>query len=187
MFIIYGWGDHPETIGQGTFFCPACQGETAYQHRQMRTWAKIFFIPIIPLAAGQHYVECGNCRGTFVEAILESPGFGNAPQTYRTGERVLGKRGEFWYPGTVIVKSGKKYKIDFDDDKQDLLGKSDLMYMDLREGDPIYVRSRAGAEYLLGNITAFKDDKLQVQFPDGTQASTSLENVRVIWNDDGSS
>jgi hypothetical protein len=70
MFIIWGWGGRPETIGQGNFFCPACQCESHYDHKQMRTWLNIFFIPVIPLAPGQRYVECRQCLGAFIEDVL---------------------------------------------------------------------------------------------------------------------
>src|SRR5262245_2557271 len=127
MFIIWGWKGRPESIGNGNFFCPACQEETSYDHQQIRTWGTLFFIPVIPMAAGQRYVQCRQCQGTFVEAILNlsdrPSSFLSAPG-FQPGDRVLGKRDSYWYPGTMRVPAGKKLKIQFDDGNQMILSKS---------------------------------------------------------------
>ena len=183
MFIIWGWTGKPETLAQGRFFCPACQSETEYDHQQMRTFFTIFFIPLIPLAAGQRYVECRQCKGTFVEAILDMPAIA-ADASSQPGERILGKRGEYWYPGTYRNKANKKIMVDFDDGKQVLLSKSQVIPLDLRDGDPVYVRRQEGAEYQFGNIVALGEANVQVRFEDGRCEWTKMANIRVIWEEE---
>jgi hypothetical protein len=184
MFIIYGWKTMPEPIGEGQFFCPSCQRTCGYNHQQTRTWATVFFIPIFPMGTGERVVQCKLCALSFVEDVLNLSALIADASTFHQGERVLGKRGEYWYPGTIRSKAGKKFKVDFDDGKQDLLGKSLLTALDLRVGDPMFVRIANLPEYQFGSITAMEGEKLQVRFEDGRQDSTTLANVRVIWEEE---
>lgn len=181
MFVIWGWGGVAESIGRGTFHCPACRCASPYHHQQMRTWFKIFFIPVIPMAPGQRFVECGNCKGTFVEAVLEKVQDANAP-SLKVGDYVLGKRGEYWYPGTITAKQFKRYSVQFADGKQTSVSRLEAVPLEaLNEGDPVFARSTPEGEFRLGTISDFSDDQILVQFEDGSQEWTALENFRVIW------
>ncbi len=188
MFIIWGWTQRPESVGQGNFYCPGCQKETWYDHRQMRTWGTLFFIPLIPMATGQRFVQCRQCQGTFVEAILNMPalvGISSEDSSgVQPGERILGKREQYWYPGTVRGKAGKKIKVHFDDATQMVLSKSKVIPLDLRVGDPVYVRCPGGPDFLSGTIIAISEHDLEARLDNGRQQLAKLADVRVIWEDD---
>lgn len=186
MFIIWGWRGIPETIGQGQFYCPTCRRNSAYEHQQMRTYVTIFFIPVIPLAAGDRVVQCKQCQLSFrEEVLLLSRPQEEAAASVSAGERVLGKRGEYWYPGTVRGFAGKKLKIDFDDGKFDVVAKSHATALDLRDGDPVFVRVDGASDYHFGAIISLDGDRLQVRLEDGRHEWTKLANIRVIWEEDG--
>lgn len=179
MFVIWGWGGVAETIARGTFHCPACQRTAEYLHRQMRTYFKLFFIPVIPMAAGERFVECGTCKGTFVEAVLEMQ---PANTSLNVGDYVLGKRGEYWYPGTITAKPFKRYSVQFEDGKQASLSKQEVVPLDqLEVGHPVFARPATGGDFRQGTITEFSDDQIQVQFPDGSRDWVGLPNFRVMW------
>jgi len=69
-FIIWGWRGVPSQLDVGEFFCPQCNCECEYRLMQSRTFFTIFFIPLIPLGRGERYVECTQCRQTYLEARL---------------------------------------------------------------------------------------------------------------------
>jgi hypothetical protein len=213
MFVIWGWGSWPETLSQGNFFCPGCQRETPYDHRQMRTWGTIFFIPLIPMAAGQRFVQCRQCQGTFIEDVLNMFGpvangdsTGNAANreiatktmgpthaitgtsdadrhNAESGERVLGQRGRYRYPGTVLARAGKKVEVAFDDGECDLVSTRHVSPLQLRQGDPVFARRDGNFEYEPGNITALNDNQLEIRFADGRQEWAKWADIRVMWQE----
>jgi hypothetical protein len=70
--IIYGWRGITSTKEQGDFFCPACGGEQRpYKLKSVRRFFTLYFIPVIPLDHLGKYVECGGCKNSFDETILE--------------------------------------------------------------------------------------------------------------------
>lgn len=73
MIIIWGWRALTYVLGTGQFFCPRCEGDTAYRHLMLRQWFTIFFIPVIPLKRLGTHIECSRCRSAFTEAVLDEP------------------------------------------------------------------------------------------------------------------
>lgn len=69
FIIIYGTRGMTSVGAQGRFHCPAC-GQSAYQHKKVRRWFTLFFIPLIPLDLAGEYVECGKCFGTYELDVL---------------------------------------------------------------------------------------------------------------------
>lgn len=68
--IIFGWRSVTSTAGKGDFFCPTC-GNTAYELKRVRNFFTLYFIPLIPLNKLGEYVECGQCKNTYNEQILQ--------------------------------------------------------------------------------------------------------------------
>ncbi|MGB1247478.1 MAG: TerB family tellurite resistance protein [Chitinophagales bacterium] len=68
--IIVGTRGVKWTLKEGQFNCPQCEKTTNYRHRSVRRFFTLYFIPIIPLDKLGEYVECRNCKGTFVPNIL---------------------------------------------------------------------------------------------------------------------
>ena len=70
MFIIFGTRGVTYSSGSGTFYCPSCARSNPYQHKRVRRFFTLFFIPIIPLNLLGEYIECQSCRGTFKLQVL---------------------------------------------------------------------------------------------------------------------
>lgn len=70
-FIIFGTRGVTYNHREGRFYCPACSGEKGYKHKRVRRFFTLYFIPLIPLDLLADYIECGRCRGTFKEEILD--------------------------------------------------------------------------------------------------------------------
>ena len=45
--------------------CPRCGQYVVFRPRRARTYLHIFWIPLIPLGAGQPLVECPSCHARF--------------------------------------------------------------------------------------------------------------------------
>ncbi|HEU5099181.1 MAG TPA: zinc-ribbon domain-containing protein [Roseiflexaceae bacterium] len=48
--------------GEGVRQCPRCGQFVVFRPRMARTFIHVFWIPLIPIGAGQPLVECPNCR-----------------------------------------------------------------------------------------------------------------------------
>ena len=70
--IIFGTRGVNSTIKSGDFSCPQCQEIRPYRHRKVTKFFTLYFIPLIPYGSAGEYVECGNCKGTFVTRVLEN-------------------------------------------------------------------------------------------------------------------
>ena len=70
MFVIFGTKGVTTTDESGSFFCPRCHDERAYDAKKVRRFFTLFFIPVIPLDLIGEYVECGQCKGTYETSVL---------------------------------------------------------------------------------------------------------------------
>lgn len=68
--IIVGYRGISKTTGHGTFFCPACQGESRYTQITVRRWLTLYFIPLIPADIMGEYVQCSACGSEFKPEVL---------------------------------------------------------------------------------------------------------------------
>jgi len=62
MFIIFGW-NHPTKKNFGPTLpvqCPRCHNNTFMHLQQIKLWATLFFIPIIPYES-KYYLSCEIC------------------------------------------------------------------------------------------------------------------------------
>jgi uncharacterized tellurite resistance protein B-like protein len=69
--IIFGTRGVTTTPDTGNFFCPQCNGQTAYKLKRVRSFFTLYFIPLIPLNKLGEYVECPRCQGTYDIGILD--------------------------------------------------------------------------------------------------------------------
>jgi len=74
--IIFGTRGVKSTIQSGEFICPQCNQSKPFRHRKVTKFFTLYFIPIIPLGKRGEYVECRECKGTFVPRVLESKSSG---------------------------------------------------------------------------------------------------------------
>lgn len=70
--IIFGTRGVRSTINKGDFHCPQCNQIKPFRHRKVTKFFTLYFIPIIPLGKRGEYVECGECKTTYIPRILEN-------------------------------------------------------------------------------------------------------------------
>lgn len=68
--IIWGSRAKDQTIGQGSFFCPACKNQTGYSHQRVSRYFTLYFIPLFPTSTLGEYVRCGSCRAEMRPEVL---------------------------------------------------------------------------------------------------------------------
>ncbi len=69
--IIFGTRGVKFKIDEGHFMCPQCAAERPYKHKKVRRFFTLYFIPLIPLDSLGDFVECQQCKGTFVSRVLD--------------------------------------------------------------------------------------------------------------------
>jgi hypothetical protein len=61
------------TVGQGTFHCRSCGGDRQYRLRGGRRFARLLFIPVIPLTKTDDHVQCLTCETKYHTNALATP------------------------------------------------------------------------------------------------------------------
>src|SRR5262245_49271137 len=70
FLIIFGTRGVTTTEASGDFHCPSCDEKKRYEHKKVRRFFTLYFIPLIPLDTVGEYVECRSCAGTFKPSAL---------------------------------------------------------------------------------------------------------------------
>lgn len=68
--IIWGTRGITSSLAKGFFNCPKCDQQRSYDHKKVRRFFTLYFIPLIPLENLGEYVECQFCKGTYKEEVL---------------------------------------------------------------------------------------------------------------------
>jgi tellurite resistance protein len=68
--IIFGFTSLKHVKDKGQFYCPQCTDHKDFRLREPRRWFHLYFVPVIPLDSLGRYVECRQCKGTFIENVL---------------------------------------------------------------------------------------------------------------------
>src|SRR5881396_2577280 len=68
--IIFGTKNRLKTIGTGQFYCPRCQAQRTYEHKQAKRYFTLYFVPLIPMGDLGEFVECQTCHMTFKTDVL---------------------------------------------------------------------------------------------------------------------
>jgi uncharacterized membrane protein YebE (DUF533 family) len=72
LFIIFGTRGVTWTLKSGQFACPGCGGtQQAYDHKSVRRFFTLYFIPVIPLNKLGEYVQCRRCGGQYNVEVLD--------------------------------------------------------------------------------------------------------------------
>ena len=61
------------TTGQGAFHCRSCGGDRQYRLRGGRRFARLLFIPVIPLNKTDDHVQCLTCETKYHTNALATP------------------------------------------------------------------------------------------------------------------
>jgi len=69
--IIFGMRGVNSTMEKGEFNCPQCESDQMYKHKKVTRFFTLYFIPLIPLGRIGEFVECQNCKGTFIPKVLD--------------------------------------------------------------------------------------------------------------------
>src|SRR5687768_7917347 len=70
FLIIFGTRGVTTSAARGDFHCPSCDRKCGYDHKRVRRFFTLYFIPIIPLDVLGEYVECDSCKSTFKPEVL---------------------------------------------------------------------------------------------------------------------
>jgi tellurite resistance protein len=70
LIIILGTRGVTSLMEKGEFFCPSCDARRPYDHKRVRRFFTLYFLPIIPLDVVGEYVECQVCQGTYKPGVL---------------------------------------------------------------------------------------------------------------------
>ena len=68
--IIFGTRNRFKTISTGQFYCPRCQVQRTYEHKQAKRYFTLYFVPLIPMGDLGEFVECQTCHMTFKLDVL---------------------------------------------------------------------------------------------------------------------
>ncbi|MEM9319917.1 MAG: TerB family tellurite resistance protein [Pseudomonadota bacterium] len=71
MILIWGTRGRTSEVYSGDFYCPDCCGQKGFALQEVKRWFTFFFIPIFPINTLGKYVECGDCKSTFNERVLQ--------------------------------------------------------------------------------------------------------------------
>jgi tellurite resistance protein len=74
--IIFGTRGVTYSHETGEFFCPGCGSEQPFDHKRVRRFFTLYFIPLIPLDLLGEYIECESCDGSFDPQVLQLTGGG---------------------------------------------------------------------------------------------------------------
>lgn len=70
--IIFGTRGVKSTIKEGSFHCPQCEQSRPFRHRKVTKFFTLYFIPLIPLGSAGEFVECGQCKNTYIPRVLNN-------------------------------------------------------------------------------------------------------------------
>lgn len=63
--IIFGTRLRHRKIGEGDFFCPKCQSNRRYHHKQTIRYFTLYFMPLVPIRRLGDFIECQTCGIAF--------------------------------------------------------------------------------------------------------------------------
>lgn len=69
--IVFGTRGVKSRVSDGVFFCPHCQKRTNYSLIEPKRFIHLFFVPLIPIATYDRYVECRTCGNTYLPRVLD--------------------------------------------------------------------------------------------------------------------
>jgi hypothetical protein len=74
-FIIFGTYPHTTIVSKGKFYCPHCSVEKGdqrqYERKKVRNYFSLYFVPMVPLGAGQEFVVCQFCGNVWQPNVLD--------------------------------------------------------------------------------------------------------------------
>ncbi|TWT84371.1 Tellurite resistance protein TerB [Planctomycetes bacterium CA13] len=69
--ILIGTMNLTRTRDRGNFYCPTCRTPQSYRLRARRPFLTVYFIPTVPIAGAEEFVQCDECRSTWDITVLE--------------------------------------------------------------------------------------------------------------------
>ncbi len=90
--MIFGTKSRKELLEAGEFNCPQCQAPSDYEKKRSQSWFYIYIVPLIPLKKFSPYVECRQCRSTYIERVLDDkPGADISPEFEQAAGLIMAK------------------------------------------------------------------------------------------------
>lgn len=103
-----------------------------------------------------------------------------SPADWRLGHRVFACWMDlFWYSGSVLGVDGDRVSVVFDHGGHAVLPASQVRALDLEEGDPVWGRYQAGAEFFTGKVARRDGEIVEIHYDDGDQETTLIRLLRL--------
>ena len=63
MVLIFGWSPRRRRIEtlEEPLHCPHCGHPSRFERYDVRSWFRLFLVPIFPVGERYHVIECGDC------------------------------------------------------------------------------------------------------------------------------
>lgn len=101
--IIFGNRFKTKVVGNGEFFCPACQKERRYDRLEGRNYFALYFIALFPVGDATEIIECQSCGRSFNLDVLKQKLSRPQPDVARLLNTVR-KRLESGYPVEYMIR-----------------------------------------------------------------------------------
>ncbi|WP_034264582.1 TerB family tellurite resistance protein [Actinospica robiniae] len=74
LLLVWGFKVFYKVLDTGTFFCPRCGGDRAFEHRVGKKWFRLYWIPLFPCSGPiNEHVRCTTCQGMYTLQALNHP------------------------------------------------------------------------------------------------------------------
>lgn len=71
FFIVWGSRVRDVTVKQTPFYCPHCHRQRTGNHRRVRRYFTLYWIPLFPIETLVECVQCNTCTGQFEMGVLQ--------------------------------------------------------------------------------------------------------------------
>lgn len=102
------------------------------------------------------------------------------PQEWGNGARVLVNRDgdNFWYPGTILQRTGENYRVRFDDQRLEIADQAMIADLVLEGAVGLQVNWKRQGRWYPVRLKSIGKDQIRVVFEDGAEENTPLSLIR---------
>ncbi len=103
---------------------------------------------------------------------------------WRVGDRVLARWMDyFWYPGTVLNLGERGIHVLFDDGDQRVVQESQIMPLNIEEGEQIFIRPKMEPQkiYMPATVSRVEGERIDVDLEDGESEQNTRASRARFW------
>ena len=101
---------------------------------------------------------------------------------YEIGDRVLvdWSGDAYWYPATIVDENGSELFVIYDDSDREWVSPQQVAEENLSPGDQIECKWDGGDVFYTGIIAARKGDAVFIQYDDGDEEVSAINQLRIL-------